>query len=214
VTDTPSNGGIDRRSLLKKSAAAGALVWAAPAVTNMSAAHATDIPGDGRFTNCFPRLGYVLLQTGSNCDDYNNDPNRELLGLPELTPACCDQSAYGVVLAEPSCGPQCAAELFTPEGQPYPINLVEVIAGDGQLKTDFAGGCNASEGFALYDPGDCAADLEVTLRIVSGVVCEDGTEYTIQEDVFFDLPNCPQSAPGEVVPGSTVILECTGPGCP
>jgi hypothetical protein len=212
MVETPGTGGMDRRSLLKKSAVAGALVWAAPAVTNMSVAHATNIPGDGRFTNCFPRLGYQLVQTGSNCSDYNNDPDRIALGLPELDPACCDQSSYGIVLAEPSCGPQCSSELFTPPGQPLPINLVQVVLGVGGLKTDFAGGCNAPEGFALYDPGACSADGNVTLRIVSGVRCEDGTEWVLAEDVFFEIPNCPETAPGEVV--ATNVLSCTGPGCP
>ncbi len=211
--DTPDNG-MDRRSLLKKGAAAGALVWAAPVVTNMSVAHATIDPDDGRFTNCSPRLGYRLVQTGSNCDDYNDDPDRIALGLPELSSACCDQSSYGVVLAEPSCGPQCGSDIFSPEGYALPVNLTQVVSGSGNLKTTFAGGCNAPAGFALYNPGNCSADTAVTLRIISGVVCEDGTEYTIQEDVFFDLPNCPLEAPGEVVAGSRVIISCDGPGCP
>lgn len=213
MADTPGTGGMDRRSLLKKSAAAGALVWAAPAVTNMSMAHATDIPGDGRFTNCFPRLGYELIQTGSNCDLYNASQDRIDLGLPELDPACCDQSSYGIVLAEPSCGPQCAADFFVPPGYTLPVTLTQVVSGVGQLKTDFAGGCGADDGiFALYDPGNCSADGSVVLRIVSGVECEDGTFYELSEDVLFEIPNCPLTAPGVVQ--SSTIIACSGPGCP
>lgn len=213
MAETHGTGGMDRRSLLKKSAAAGALVWAAPAVTNMSMAHATDIPGDGRFTNCFPRLGYRLIQTGSNCSDYNNSQDRIDLGLPELDPSCCDQSSYGIVLAEPSCGPQCAADLFTPPGYSLPVTLTQVVSGSGVLKTDFPPSCDADDGlFALYDPQNCAADTEVVLRIVSGVECEDGTFWELAEDVFFDLPNCPQSADGVVQ--NTIVVACSGPGCP
>jgi hypothetical protein len=194
VTDTPSNGGIDRRSLLKKSAAAGALVWAAPAVTNMSVAHATSTPGDGRFTNCVPEVLYTLLQTGADCGAYNDNPDTTV----DLDPNCCNEWTY-VLTTSAGCGDTCAGGFADGTSS----DIVEIVAGQGEIGPK--PGCSDPQGLVFYSAQNCQQAAEVTLLIRSFVTCEDGITYLVEDEVLFDVTNCPLEAPGTVVvPGEPV----------
>jgi hypothetical protein len=194
MAEVPGTGGMDRRSLLKKGAAAGALVWAAPAVTNMSVAHATNIPGDGRFTNCTPEATYLLQQTGANCGGWNSGNSLD------LTQNCCDEKTYVLVTAV-GCGDTCAGS-FRPGDSTSIIS--QKISGQGEIGPRQS--CSDDKGLTFYQAGNCNQAGTVVLEIISRVQCEDGLCYDLVENVTFNLTNCPLNAGGDVVPGTTLTI--------
>lgn len=203
---------MDRRTLIKRGAAAGAIAWTTPTILSGTAQ-----AFDGRFTGCVPDPQYVLTLTGSNCSDWNTYVNNNFPGLlPTLSPSCCEKSTYGVVIPDGlTCGAACEAQAIPIPGSPFTTQIRAIVAstgGDFLLKNlqDDNEGCNYTPDgdFKFVDGQNCSADASVTLDIVTAVKCEDGNCYLVEDIVEFDTPNCPASSPGTVIARNILPISC------
>lgn len=194
MTEDQRRSELGRRTLIKRGAAAGAVVWATPTIGTMSATNAW---ADVRFTNCFPRVTYQLLETGANCSEVEVQLERP------VDSNCCSNHVYALI-ARGDCGPSCT-ENYDPDNPPLlaTYRVREVLPSDNgvigaEIDTRPAS-CNLTGEGILIDTLDCDTEKDdVRLYIFSEVTCADGTVFECLEIVDFNVEDCVSVADGVV----------------